>query len=121
MRFLCLTLIMILVGCTQAKTSEVNAGWSGENGPTLSRSETGVMVVGHVLDRNTGEPVVGARIEAPGGLTAVSNAAGYFEITGFIEGESGELKATWGEGFSARTQLRALRPGRLEVVLHLGQ
>lgn len=121
MKYLLITTLFLMAACAQGKTAEVNAGWRADSAASLSRTETAVSVVGHVLERGTGEPVVGARIEAPGGRTAVSGAGGYFEITGFLEGDSGPLVATWGQGLRAELQLRALRPGRLEVVLHLGQ
>jgi len=121
MKYLLMATMCLLAACAQGKTDEVQAGWSNEPTPSLSRTENEVSIVGHVLDRRTGEPVTGARIEAPGGRTAVSGTGGYFEITGFVEGESGHLVATWGQGLRADLQLRALRPGRLEVVLHLGQ
>lgn len=121
MKFLLTATLCLLAACAQGKTDEVQAGWSHDSSPSLSRTETEVSIVGHVLDRGTGESVTGARIEAPGGRTAVSGVDGYFEITGFVVGESGNLVATWGQGLRADLQLRALQPGRLEVVLHLGQ
>lgn len=109
-----------LAACGSSKTSEVKAAWGPESTPVVSQGEKTARVVGHVLDRGTGEPIGGARIEAPGGRTAVSDSAGYFEITGFRLGEEGELRATWGQEKKARTTLRPLEPGTLEVVLHLG-
>ena len=114
-------LLLALSACSPAQTNEVNAGWNNEPAPVVSQAEKAIRVVGHVLDRSTGEPVGGARIEAPGGRTAVSDSVGYFEITGFLPGEEGELTATWGKEKTARAQLRPLAPGSLEIVLYLGR
>ncbi len=115
--------LLVLLGlwaCSQPEPSEVQAGWNTESGSLQKDRETRILVVGHVMDRATGNPIGGARIEAPGGRTAVSDARGYFEIAGFSEGEQGSLKAFLGKERMVETQLRPLRPGKLEVVLHLG-
>jgi hypothetical protein len=117
---LVLTSALVLVACSPSRSGETHAGWRDQASNDPEPGDTAIQVIGHVLDRSTGEPIVGARLEAPGGRTAVSDASGFFVISGFTPGEEGELRATLGKDRSTSTLLRPLEPGRLEVVLYLG-
>ncbi|HVS17192.1 MAG TPA: carboxypeptidase-like regulatory domain-containing protein [Planctomycetota bacterium] len=76
-------------------------------------------VLGTVVDVATRAPVAGASVTAPGGTRARTDAAGRFRIDGLPPGLSGELVAGGPEGGEGRLLLRPLRPGPLEVVVHL--
>lgn len=120
MRVLALALLLALSSaCSSSQSGDVHAGWRSTPTSNPETGEASVQIIGHVLDRSSGEPIVGARLEGPGGRTAVSDKDGFFVLTGFSVGESGELIATWGKDASVSTRLRPLEQGRLEVVLHL--
>lgn len=96
----------------------------GSCGSNVSRSSAAVadgraVVVGTVLDAGTGEPVSGVKVEGPEGRTAKSDARGRFELSGLPVGTSGDVRAETADGRKAHVTLRALGPGRLEVVLQL--
>ena len=121
MRALPLALAALAVcACSEPEPTEVAPYSSlGRTARTPEKAEP-VVVRGHVVDRSTREPVIGARVEGPGGRSAVSGNDGFFELTGFDAGEGGELSARMTDGRVASTTLRPLQPGALEVVLHLG-
>ena len=112
--------VLASFGCAEPEEPEVAPYSSLGETPRTPKKAEPVVVRGHVLDRATREPVIGARVEGPGGRSAVSGNDGFFELTGFDAGEGGELTARMTDGREASTKLRPLQPGALEVVLHLG-
>jgi len=76
-------------------------------------------VEGTVVDADTRAPVAGAQVTAPDGSRARSDDAGRFRIAGLAPGLEGELVAEGPDGGVGRIPLRPLRPGPLEVVVHL--
>jgi len=76
-------------------------------------------VVGTVLDARSAKPLSGVLVRAPGGAQARTRSDGRFELSGLPLGAQGDLEAEGEGGSRARLRLRPLRPGRLEVVLHL--
>ncbi len=111
-----LTLCLALAsGCRStrgADDSALPASFQGalEEGPAV--------VAGTVVEAATLAPLEGARIVAPDGSEAHSDASGRFEIRGLALGTEGELRATLGE-LSGTVQLRPVSRGVLEVVLAL--
>jgi len=77
------------------------------------------IVLGTVLDANTGKPVAGATVKAPGGLQAKSDEHGRFVLKGLALGTAGELVGTTQGGLSGKNRLRPLAGGPLEVVLYV--
>lgn len=75
-------------------------------------------VVVQVLDGSDGEPVAGARLVGPRGVGATTGANGRAELD-FEIGDEGELSARADDGRSGAVQLRRLRPGFLDVVIHV--
>jgi hypothetical protein len=97
-------------------------GCSGKNestGVAEADDPRAVIVRGTVVDADTRAPVKGATIQGPGGVRATSDAAGRFSLSGMPVGASGDLVATTPDGGQARNPLLPLRPGTLEVVLHV--
>jgi len=76
-------------------------------------------VKGVVVDVEDGEPLVGIRVEGPGGTRAVSDPRGRFILTGLEEGLSGSVRAWRADGWEVELPLRPLNPGAREVTLRL--
>ena len=76
-------------------------------------------IVGTCLDGDTGEPLAGVEVVAPGGQTARSDDRGRFVLEDLPEGLEGDLVATTRDGREAINHLQPLKHVRLEVVLHL--
>ena len=76
------------------------------------------VIVGTVVEASSGEPVAGARVVAPDGTAAVTDAEGRFLLKGLALGTAGDLVATAG-GRRGAVRLRPVSEGRLEVVLHV--
>ena len=107
---------VVCVGaCSDRGAGSAPAGSGSSTAPSGDRAS----VAGTVLDASSGEPVAGARVRAPSGAEATTDAQGRFLIEGLEPGLSGELKARSEDGREASSPLRPLRAGRLEVVLHL--
>lgn len=106
---------LVLAGC--------GAGTNGrarpEPGAASSSGPRTAILTGTVLDAASGEPVPDAVVEAPGGISVRTDAHGRFRLAGLPEGATGEIVARGPQGKEARNPLRPLRPGTLEVVLHL--
>ena len=98
-------------------TGCMGCGQSKHSGSLDAAAEA--VVTGTCIDAETGERVAGAKIEAPGGKSAVSGRDGRFEIRGLHAGDEGELIARMSDGRKAQNHLRPLSPGTLEVVLRL--
>lgn len=85
--------------------------------------EAGLCIVqGSVVDARDGAPLAAVRVEYVGparqGLGATTDDEGRFALEGLPAGATGALRATLGERAST-IELQALRPGHLNVVLHL--
>jgi protocatechuate 3,4-dioxygenase beta subunit len=78
-------------------------------------------VYGAVLDARTGAPVEGAEVDLPGGRTVRTDAQGRFRAVDLEPGLAGEALARAADGRTGRVTLRPLRPGPLEVVLHVSR
>jgi len=98
--------------CDDAQSSPTAAG-------TVDAAAGEAIVQGTVVDAATRAPVAGAQVTAPGGSRARSDDAGRFRIAGLAPGLEGELVAEGPDGAVGRVPLRPLRPGTLEVVVHL--
>src|SRR6516225_9958164 len=94
-------------------TGCMGCGQSKHSGSLDAAAEA--VVTGTCIDAETGERVAGAKIEAPGGKSAVSGRDGRFEIRGLHAGDEGELIARMSDGRKAQNHLRPLSPGTLEV------
>jgi len=77
------------------------------------------VVRGVVVDVQDGEPLVGIRVEGPGGTMAVSDPRGRFLLTGLDEGLEGSVRAWRSDGWEVNLPLRPLKRGALEVTLRL--
>jgi hypothetical protein len=77
------------------------------------------VVKGVVVDVQDGEPLVGVRVEGPGGTRAVSDPRGRFVLTGLDEGLEGSVRAWRSDGWEVKLPLRPLKRGALEVTLRL--
>ena len=88
-------------------------------GSLAQPAEGTAIVVGTCLDGDSGEPLAGVEVVAPGGETARSDDRGRFVLVDLPEGIAGELVATAPDGRQAINVLRPLKNARLEVVLHL--
>lgn len=77
------------------------------------------VVKGVVVDVQDGEPLVGIRVEGPGGKRAVSDPRGRFVLTGLDEGLEGSVRAWRSDGWEVNLPLRPLKRGALEVTLRL--
>ena len=97
--------------CDDTQSSPASAGAAAAEGEAI--------VEGTVVDADTRAPVAGAQVTAPDGSHARSDAAGRFRIAGLAPGLEGELVAEGPDGGVGRLPLRPLRPGPLEVVVHL--
>ena len=90
---------------------------------TLVACSTGAgedcVVRGVVVDVQDGEPLVGVRVEGPGGTRAVSDPRGRFVLTGLDEGLDGSVRAWRSDGWEVKLPLRPLKRGALEVTLRL--
>jgi hypothetical protein len=98
------------------------AGCSNGGGPAAEAprvAPSAASVVGTVVDVESRAPVAGASVTAPGGARAKCDARGRFRIDGLEPGLAGELVAVGPQGGEGRLTLRPLRPGPLEVVVHL--
>lgn len=104
--WLCLT----LSGC---------ACGDGGQAPPAEVAEAGVH--GTVVEAGTRLPLSGASVTAPDGSRVRSDAQGRFRIDGLALGLQGELSAEAPGGLTGSVPLRPLRPGVLEVVIHLRQ
>ena len=77
------------------------------------------VVRGVVVDVQSGESLVGVRVEGPDGSQAVSDPRGRFILTGLREGDSGVIRAWRSDDWKAEVPLRPLKQGGVSVVLHL--
>lgn len=87
--------------------------------PAAFAASEAAVVQGTVVDAGTRAPVAGATLTAPDGSRARSDADGRFRFDALTPGLSGELVAAGSDGRVGRVPLRPLRPGSLEVVVHL--
>ena len=81
--------------------------------------EEDCVVKGVVVDVQDGEPLVGIRVEGPGGTRAVSDPRGRFALMGLEEGLEGSVRAWRSDGWEVEIPLRPLKPGALEITLRL--
>lgn len=95
--------------------------FSGCDEDSRTTPPTRASIQGTVLDRATGAVVAGARIDFPDGRTATSSDTGRFDVGDFDLGLAGELRVRAEDGRAATLAIRPLRPGDLEVVLHVGR
>lgn len=77
------------------------------------------VISGVVVDVQDGEPLVGVRVEGPNGSRAVSDPRGRFVLTGLQEGLEGPVRAWRSDGWEVEVPLRPLKPGGVDIVLHL--
>ena len=84
-----------------------------------SGGDEGCVVKGVVVDVQDGEPLVGVRVEGPGGTRAVSDPRGRFILGGLEEGLTGKVRAWRSDGWEVEVPLRPLEPGSLEITLRL--
>ena len=84
-----------------------------------SERDEGCVVKGVVVDVQDGEPLVGVRVEGPGGTRAVSDPRGRFILGGLEEGQTGKVRAWRSDGWEVEVPLRPLEPGSLEITLRL--
>ena len=82
-------------------------------------AQRGCVVKGVVVDVQDGSPLVGVRVEGPGGTRAVSDPKGRFALTGLQEGLDGNVRAWRSDGWAVEVPLRPLEAGTLEGVLRL--
>jgi len=80
-----------------------------------------VRVRGTVMRADTGEPVEGARVVGPGGVSARSGPGGTFVLKAIPRGAQGEVRATLEDDWSAAVTLRPIETPEIEIVLHLTQ
>jgi hypothetical protein len=112
---LSVALTPLTLGCRSTRGADA----SGLPAPFQGALEQGPAVVaGTVVEAATLAPLEGARVVAPDGSEAQSDASGRFEIRGLALGTQGELRATLGE-LSGSVHLRPVSRGVLEVVLAL--
>lgn len=95
------------------------AACGGRDAQHTGAADGEASVVGTALDARNAQPLGGVLVRAPGGAQARTSADGRFELGGLPLGAQGELEAEGEHGLRASVRLRPLRPGRLEVVLHL--
>jgi hypothetical protein len=91
----------------------------GDGGRSSAPAAEGAAVHGTVVDAATRLPVAGVLVVAPDGSRSRSDAAGRFRLDGLAPGLEGALRAEGPGGLEGRVPLLPLRPGALEVVLHL--
>ena len=84
-----------------------------------AEAEEDCVVKGVVVDVQDGEPLVGIRVEGPGGTRAVSDPRGRFILTGLEECLEGSVRAWRSDGWEGKIPLRPLKAGSLEVTLRL--
>jgi hypothetical protein len=107
---------LLLIACACRKS-----GSSASGAPDASGTAAPV-VVGTVIDAATGEPVSGARVEAPDKKHAKTNRDGRFEITDLTAGTEGDLTVKLDDGRAGHVHLRRLVRGPpLEVVLQVSR
>jgi len=112
-RALLAILALGLSGC--ACCDDATSSSSGAAAATVGAAS----VQGTVVDAATRAPVAGAQVTAPDGSRARSDDAGRFAIADLAPGLEGDLVAEGPDGRVGRVPLRPLRPGPLEVVVHL--
>ena len=115
-----LTLALLLIaacGSSQSDDGEPAFGPGAEAG-RISEGPPPV-VVGTVMDASTGRPVVGALVQAPDGLSVLSEAGGRFVLRGLALGTEGVLEVLTEDGRKGQVHLRPLSSGELEVVLYV--
>lgn len=110
MRGAALALALALTACSR--------GSEASSAASQARSDQ-AQVAGTVVDAATRQPVPGASVRGPGGTRARTDARGRFRLEGLAAGQEGELVAVGPEGGEGRIPLLPLRPGTLEVVVHL--
>ncbi len=114
-----LALLGAACSCSPKSNSGPGAGAADGGAEQSTEIQNGnAKVTGTVLDAASGMPVGGAAIEAFG-KSCKSGADGRFVLTQLPEGRKGVLRAKASGGRSAENALQPLRPGGLEVVLHL--
>jgi hypothetical protein len=91
----------------------------GDGGHAQVSDAERAVVHGTVVDAATRMPLEGARVTAPDGSRTRSDAAGRFRLDGLAPGLEGLLAAEGPGGLRGSVPLQPLRPGSLEVVLHL--
>lgn len=115
---LLLALVALLSCCRsdegRASSSSPSSAWSN----AAARPGEPAVVAGTVVDASTGEPVAGAVVRGPNDARAKTDSKGRFTLEGLAAGAEGELVGE-SDGRRGTLRLRPLRPGRLEVVLHL--
>lgn len=119
MKSLALVLLVALLSCCRSDDARSSSASSGPAwGSASSRPGEPAVVSGTVVDASTGEPVAGALVRGPNDARARTDSKGRFELEGLASGVEGELVGE-ADGRRGTLRLRPLRPGRLEVVLHL--
>lgn len=91
----------------------------GDGGRSSAPDAEHAAVHGTVVEAATRAPLAGVRVSAPDGSRTVSDAAGRFRLDGLAPGLEGRLTAEGPGGLRGGVPLQPLRPGSLEVVLHL--
>ena len=114
-RILLALLALGLYGCACGESETAPSGAASAR----DSAEGSASVLGSVVDAATRAPVAGAKLTAPDGSRARSDDAGRFRLDGLAPGLQGDLLAEGPDGSVGRVPLRPLRPGPLEVVIHL--
>lgn len=116
MRVIWVSLVFVCVFACSDRGAEPAPGRSPS---AAAQAGERASLAGTVLDAQSSDPVPGARVRAPSGAEATTDAQGRFLIEGLEPGLAGELRAWAEDGREAVSTLRPLRPGRLEVVLRI--
>lgn len=110
--------LSVFAACAPASNS---SNTQGEFSSTAHEAgaEQACTVVGTTLEAATGEVLPDVEIKGPAGSHAMSDKKGHFALEDLPAGTTGEVEALAHDGRKARTTLRPLAPGKLEIVLYL--
>jgi len=110
--------VLTLAACgTREVRGEEPAG--STSGARAVEAGAPVVIEGTTLDASSRTPIAGVRVDGPGGVSAISDENGRFELRGLPVGTEGELRASGPGELSGTQRLRPLERGRLEVVVYL--
>ena len=110
--------LCVFAACAPASNSGNKQGEFSMTAEEAGAQQT-CSVVGTTLEAATGEVLAEVEIKGPAGSHAKSDKHGHFVLENLPAGTTGEVEALAHDGRKARTTLRPLAPGKLEIVLYL--